>query len=391
MVQGGDVSMNTAPKPNLSISAQYLGPIFSLNGELTNHAQNLIFARNGTGKSFLSRALHYLDQNGQGLNIDHAAHDLVSDESVDGKGAFSFSRGTDAIGALQLEKYGNNVSAQISDTIFHVFSEDFVNNELRERSYEINGDIENQISVDSESIRLKDTQDALSNAVAGEQTTASALRKKYEQEKITELHDKAGINKQLREYRALVVDELLDRFTDKPASPDQSFTEILKDLDRLKAIPAEPSYPEPLDLIQTDSLDLEALEAALKKVTSPSSVSEDIKKKIDAHHSFYETGTKIVQEGHRSTCPFCEQGITNPGPKAIIDAYIAYFEDEEEKHKSELRDLFRRLNQTETALKDAETRLARQKARYDALKRFMPSRKDTEIDGAEHNSRMGGR
>jgi len=83
--------MNTPPKPNFSISAQYLGPVFSLNGELTKHAQNLIFARNGTGKSFLSRAFRYLDQHGQGQALTGAARNLVSDESADGKGKFGLA------------------------------------------------------------------------------------------------------------------------------------------------------------------------------------------------------------------------------------------------------------------------------------------------------------
>lgn len=375
--------MSTPPKPSFSLSARNLGPIFSLDGELTKHAQNLIFARNGTGKSFLSRALRYLDLKGQGRDITDAADNLVSDESADGKGSFSFSRGTNAIGALQLEKNGGSVTANVTDTIFHVFSEDFVHEELRERAYEIDGKIENQISVDSDITGLEDAKKVRDKAVDDEKDAASTLREKYEKEKLAELNEKAGINKQLREYKALSLDGLLERFAEKPDPPAQSFADILKDLDSLKAIPAEPAYPDPLGLIRGDDIDLGALRASLQKVTSPSSVSEDIKKKIDTHHSFYETGAKIVRDDHRSTCPFCEQGITNPGPKAIIDAYIAYFEDEEEKHKAELREFFRKLNQKETELKEAETQLARQKSRYDALKRFVPSKKDTEIDDGE--------
>jgi hypothetical protein len=154
--------MNTAAKPNFAISAKYLGPVFSLDGELTKNAQNLIFARNGTGKSFLSRAFRYLDLYGQGNALDDAALHLVSDEAPDGKGHFAFSRGPDAVGALTLEKVGDKAAAHVTDTIFHVFSEDFVHDELRERSFVINGEIENQISVDSANIKLKDGQDEVS-------------------------------------------------------------------------------------------------------------------------------------------------------------------------------------------------------------------------------------
>lgn len=375
--------MSTTQKQAISISARYLGPILSLDGALTKYAQNLIFAKNGTGKSFLSRAFRYLDLKCQNREIADAAHILVSDESPEGKGAFSLSRGTNALGKLELGKNENSVSANVEDTIFHVFSEDFVHEELRERAYEIDGKIENQISVDIENIKLKDAQAGLGKAAEDEQAAASALIDKYEREKLAELHEKAAINKQLKEYKALSFESLLERILEKPNPPEKAFAEILKDLDSLKAIPAEPAYPELLDLIRVDDIGLEQLEASLQRVTSPSSVSDDIKKKIDIHHSFYQAGAKIIMDEHRSTCPLCEQGITAPNPKAIIDAYIAYFEDEEERHKSELREFFSKLTQKETELNGAEAKLAKQKSRYASLKRFVPSKKDIEIDDGE--------
>ena len=139
--------MNTPANPKFSISATYLGPVFSLNGELTKNAQNLVFARNGTGKSFLSRAFRYLDLHGQGASLNDAPRNLVSDESPDGKGTFCFGRGADVMGSLKLEKTGYQTIPQLNETLFHVFSEDFVHEELREQEYNLNGEIENQISV----------------------------------------------------------------------------------------------------------------------------------------------------------------------------------------------------------------------------------------------------
>lgn len=375
--------MNTPPNPDFTIEASYLGPIFSVNGELSKNAQNLIFARNGTGKSFLSRAFRYLDLHGQGRDVSKAAFYLVSDESADGKGSFSFSRGTDALGTLQLEKTGNNVTANVADTIFHVFSEDFVHDELRDREYEIDGEIESQIAVDSANIQLQDTQEALKKAQDAEEAAGSALRSKLDAAKVENLVEKAGINKNLSEYKHLHLECLLEHFPDKPNAPKQSFASILSDLDSLKSIPAEPVYPGIVNAVESEDIDQKALEGSLQKVTSPSSVSDEIKKKIDAHLSFYETGTQIVQEEHRTTCPFCEQGITSPDPKAIIDAYVSYFADEEEKHKRELRDYLRKLNQKEASLKETETQLARQKSRFDDLKHYVPSKKEVEVADGE--------
>lgn len=375
--------MNYSPNPAFTIKASYLGPIFSVDGELSKNAQNLVFARNGTGKSFLSRAFRYLDLHGQGKDVSKAAFYLVSDESADAKGSFSFSRGTKSLGTLQLEKSGDNVTANVADTIFHVFSEDFVHEELRDRQYEIDGEIENQIAVDSANIKLKDTQDELKKAYEAERAAAATLRTKLDTVKLENLVDKAGINKNLGDYKRLTLEGHLERFPDKPDAPKQSFVSILSDLDSLKAIPAEPVYPEVVNAVGSEDIDLKALEGSLQKVTSLSSVSDEIKEKIDAHHSFYETGTQIVQEEHRTTCPFCEQGITATDPKAIIDAYFSYFADEEEKHKRELRDYFRKLDQRESSLKQIETQLARQKSRFDDLKHHVPSKKDVEVADGE--------
>lgn len=375
--------MNTAANSNFSISAEYLGPVFSLSGELTKKAQNLVFARNGTGKSFLSRAFRYLDLHGQGKGLDNAPRNLVSDEAPDGKGAFSFGRGTNAMGSLQLEKTGDQSTALLNDTIFHVFSEDFVQEELREQEYNLDGEIENQIAVGSTNIQLKEAQETLSKSENASQIAFDTLKGDFEKKKVAHLVDKAGVRKQLKEYAALSFEGLLTRYSEKPEPAEMSFADILKDLDSLKAIPAEPVYPEAVDIVGLEDIDLIALSESLNKITSPSSVSEEIKAKIETHRDFFKTGVDIVEHEHCTSCPFCEQGITAPDPKAVIDAYIEYFSDEEAKHKSELRRFYGSLNSKEKQLAETETKLARQKSRYDALKVNLPSKKETSLAECE--------
>lgn len=379
--QGEDkeIPMSTQPKPSYSLYAKYLGPILSFQGELTKHDQNLIFARNGTGKSFLSRAFRYLDLHGQGKLVENAARNLVSDESPDGKGEFKFSRGPQELGSLQLEKDGNGFTPNSPETIFHVFSEDFVHHELRERLFEIDGEIENQIAVDSENIKLKDAQASLEKANKDKDTASKAFEDQFNKEKNSNLCEKAGINKQLREYRSSTLAEILANYDDKPSPPEQSFPDLLKDLDSLKSIPAEPNYPESVDSAHADDIDLKTIETALGRITSPSSVSGEIKEKIDAHHSFFETGASIVQDGHGESCPFCEQDITSSDPKEVIDAYLRYFSDEEEKRKTELRGYYSSLKQKTRELEQLETMLARQRTRYDKLRQYVPSKKATEL------------
>ena len=380
--------MNTAPKLPFVLSAKYLGPVLSLTGKITPNSQNLIYARNGTGKSFLSRAFRYLDLHGQGIGICNAARDLVSDESSDGKGEFLFTRGTQptatAMGKLQLEKAKSNVTAQVSDdTIFHVFSDDFVQEELRERSFEINDEIENQILIASESIKLEDAREALKKAQEEEEKACKKLIEKFDQTKIAKLINKAGIHKNLTEYRKLDFEDQVIPLTTKPDLPSRNFDAILNDLDSLKALPSEPAYPEQIRPLSMNVIDLEALNASLKKITSASSISEEIKQRIESCHSFYKTGTIIIQNEGRTTCPFCRQDIIAPDPSSIIDSYIAYFADEEERHKSELRKFDEALDQKKQQVDEVEKSIAQQKARYNALKCFVPSQREVDMHDGE--------
>lgn len=375
--------MNTAPRPPFVLKAEFLGPVFSLNAELTKRAQNLIFARNGIGKSFLSRAFRYLDMHGQDLEISDAARNLVSDESQDQKGAFSFSRGTDAMGSLQIDAVRDKSSAKVSDTIFHVFSDEFVQEELREHRYVIDGEIENQISVDSKNIKLEDAKAELEKAEGDENRASKRLLEKFGEEKGSELNTKASIHKQLKEYKELNFEVQVMRLTEKPDFPLPSFGDTLNDLDSLKALPSDPVYPEAIGLFSQDNIDTAALDTCLKKITSSASVSEEIRRRIELHNDFYKTGITIVQDEKRETCPFCEQGILASDPKSIIDSYIVYFADEEEKHKSELRRFYVSLQEMEAEVARIERQTAQSKTRFDALKRFVPSMKDREFDDCD--------
>ncbi len=373
-------TVSTPRQPPMKLKAEYLGPVLSLDGELSKYPQNLVFARNGVGKSFLSRALRHLDLHGQGISMDQAPENLVSEESPNGGGSFSLLRGTSVKANLHLTQSAGDSKAQTPDTIVHVFSEDFVQDELRQHQYEIDGKIQNQIAVDSENIGIKDAKAAIEDARVREESAMQRLQAKFLQEKENELSKKASINRQLREYKQLSFDENVLKLAHCPRRPDPSFSKILSDLDKLRALPSEPEYPATINLISIEDIDLVALTNSLTKTTSLSSVSEMIKERIVANHDFYKKGASLVRDENLANCPLCQQDITAPEPKSIIDAYIAYFADEEEKHKSELRAFDQCLSQVEETLQDLEQSIDKQRFRYNALKVLVPSVRDTEID-----------
>lgn len=355
----------------------------SLDGELNRAAQNLVYARNGTGKSFLSRAFRVCDMYGQSEDLSSASLSLVSDEAPNGKAEFTFSRGEEKLGELILNREANTVAASVNDTVFHVFSEDFVNEELREREYVLDGQIENEIAIDSDTINIQSAKDELEAAVKDEEDKLSTLKETFETEKVSELKTKAGVNKRLKDYFSLDIVAMSRDLDAKPSQPARRFATILEDLDKLKSIPADPLLPTVVARVVDQSELVREVVGSILRVTSPSSVSERIKAKIDEHHDFIKEGSDIVAQSHSEQCPFCEQSIKAVSPKALIDAYVEYFEDEEEKHKEELRGLRLRLTTADRDLKDAETALVNQRGRYDTLKQFIPSKQSSVLSSFE--------
>lgn len=233
--------MSTPGKTPISIRAEFLGPVFSLDAQLGAANQALIFARNGTGKSFLSRAFRYLDLHGQQQDITDAPSCLISEESVDGKGLFSISRGDATLGELHLEH--SKATATIEDTIFHVFSEDFVQDELRERQYIIDGTIENQIAIDRGDIRQQELTEQLKQLEESIVKKYKELHDELDAARTLQLQKRAAVNRSLKEYVELTADRLVSKYKARPDSLDIAFTEILRDLATLRSLPLDPQYP----------------------------------------------------------------------------------------------------------------------------------------------------
>lgn len=368
--------MSDQNEPKYSISVESLGPIMALEGVLSKRQHNLIFARNGTGKSFVSRAIRCLDLQAQGHALDGAPGHLVSDESATGTGQLELRHGTTSLGSVELAKSPEQTSVVHDDNvIFHVFNDDFVQSELRARSYEIDGDIQHEIAVDGDNIRQTEAEVVVENARTAVQTRLDALAQSLSAKKQSELVQKALVSKQLREYKSLELGDLLAEHSEKPSPTDRRFSEILGELDKLKSIPAEPVFPYAVNVPDAPSLDIDAFKESLERTTLPSNVVDSVKAKIEANRPFFETGIEIIRGRDRRDCPLCEQDITGGQAKAVIDAYIEYFADEEQKHRKQLKQFLVDLEADSAALKNVRANIARQVKAFNELKAFTSSQK----------------
>lgn len=368
--------MSTQEKPNISISAKFLGPVFSLNGNLSKYRQNILFARNGTGKSFISRALRCVEAYSQNKDISHFPTDVISDEAPNKQGEFCLSQGTTTLAKINFDSGIRKATSTPTNTIFHVFTEDFVQEELRERNYCIDGEITNKITVGSDQNNIVDAKNNLEKAKKAETSVYNTLKSKFENEKIKSLSEKAGVSKSLREYKSLVIDRVVLSFGSYQNTIPYSLAQIILDLDKLKAIPAEPNLPLPRELLRIDDIEWEKLTEALSKTTSPSTVSEKIKCKIEAHHDFFETGSNIIRNENLEVCPFCEQDIKSGISKELIEIYLKYFADEEETHKKILRSFYSSLTHKENMIATSLKEVMLHDGYFEKLKVFLPSKKD---------------
>ncbi len=345
----------------------------------------MIFARNGVGKSFLSRAFYYLDLHKQGKKIDDAAFNLVSEESPNAQAKLIFRHGNDVLGSLDLNKITTAVSAACNDTIFHVFSDDFVQTELRVNRFKINSDIPNEIAVDSDKIDLKDAQKAVNKADKALETSLKQLSEQFTNSKEQKLVHQANVNRNLREFRDITFEKLGSSFPTKPEAPAKTFQDHVTELDKLKSVPTDPNCPNSLSEIEYAALELSILKEQLELETSLSSVAEEVKAKIEKDTEFYRAGIKHTHERQDEVCPFCEQDVSAAEPKAVIEAYIAYFDDNEQKHKQALSQCYKRITAFADTIDNFRKTSNSQRKLFDDLKAYFPSTKSDILSDVEQN------
>lgn len=376
--------MSTTPRPPLQLSAICLGPVAKLDVTLSKNAQNVIYARNGTGKSFLTRALRYLDLQAQGQDVSDAAFNLVSEESNDSQGSFSLIQGATNLATLSLNHRANQVLANTHDRIFHVFSDDFVHTDLRQRNYDMDGNIESEIRLDQTNIDTKDVEERLKSTQTELGKARVVLQGALETQKVEELANKAAVSKRLKEYVDVGLERVLSSAAQR-ALPLRSVKDILSDLDALKAIPAEPDYPGAVEALNIEAGRLKQVDDLLRKITSPSTISEEIKTLISARPDFFEAGLDALKDSGDESCPFCRQSIAHPPAKDHIQLYIAYFADAEGRHKKELRVAWTDMKALRSALNARVTAVAREIFKFESLRKFVPSQRNVELPDLTNN------
>ncbi|SHG32727.1 Wobble nucleotide-excising tRNase [Kaistia soli DSM 19436] len=367
-----------AAQTGLKLSVRALGPVTKLEASLSQNAQNLIYARNGTGKSFLTRALRYIDLFGQGQDISDAAFNLVSEEASDSEGSFLLTRGDSRVASLSLNLRAAQVKADAHGRIFHVFSDEFVNSELRQRQFEIDGNIETEIILDHQLIDTKALEKRRSAKESQISEAWTTLQRSMNAQRDSELVDRAKVNRRLREFLDVTIARCVDH-AQQPALPDRSLKTIIGDLDSLKALPSDPDHPSKIGDISFRTEDTHKIAELLAKITSPSTISDEIKQHLAQAPEFFQVGLEALAAAGDERCPFCRQSVAHPPAKEHIELYLAYFADAEGRHKAELREAWVGIKAVRTAIQALLGDVARATSKYEALRKHIPSQRDAPL------------
>ena len=362
-----------------NINAKNLGPIHQLEDNLSASNQNLIFALNGTGKSFLARAFYYLDLYGQGKDIENAPLNLVSAEAK--KGEFSLKLDDKVLGSHKLNSDKNIVDSFINDdTIFHTFTTEFIQNELHAHDYKLKDKYQHRITVGRSNIVVDKAEKELAIISEENEKKENELATQFDSEKAELLSNDLKISKNMNEYKDLTFKSILESHTVKPSISDQSSLDSIgKQLKLMETFPDDAVSPVPVKNIPVNEQLFKNIQNLLKKKTTPKSVSNEIVKKIKMDEEFFRTGTNMFKENELQICPFCEQDTSNDETKIIIENYIKYFSEKEEVHKIALRKTHKELNEFRNTLRAVSEANLQMCKEYDNLKRFLPEYNDASL------------
>lgn len=371
------MNANVKDKPKLRVAAKHIGPIMELDAELSDGRQHLMFARTGTGKSFIARALRLLDPASNERETEEEIPGLlVSEESISQQATFGLYEGEKCIGSIDLNAKAGTVNRSVPSYIFHVFSEDFVEAHVRNRLHDLDGNISHEIIVGKENTDI----DAKNEQLDAKQKEAIAKRSdidtKFENGK-RKLKSDFNIAGSLGAFKQLITDTYLKDQIYTPPDEVADLSALLKQYNLYKSLPTDPELPIEVDIAGIMP-DASSIAASLEQTTSPSSVANKFKDLIRRDPQFYERGVAL-SSSDGSSCPFCTQDLNEKAIQAI-DAYTNFFGDEEAKHVRLLNQLQTRLTQQDGLIKQKRLQTQTAKVRFDDLKKYFPSLADNSVN-----------
>ncbi|EDP0207863.1 AAA family ATPase [Campylobacter jejuni] len=317
---------------DFSLKLKNIGKHQSLDfKEKINSLRIALYAMNGSGKTFISRAFRLAEMQNtaeQNSMIDKV-NDIVSFDSNNAKIQLHIKNlknqdQFDLDVELTRDKFPR--FNQKIWYIFHVFNSDYILENIQSRQYEVNGNIDGYI-IGKENIDLNDEKAKRSILEEQEKDLKKKINNKI-QEGLKELTD-LKISPRLKEYQNITFDNIVEDI-EQGFYNSLNFSSLANEYKNISSDIEEYKDIENIDCVGIDDVSfLSEIQTKLEKEYSKSNFAEDFLEKMKSKKNFIELGVNNIKEDN-SNCPFCEQKLDD-NARDLINKYNEFLDAEETK------------------------------------------------------------
>lgn len=318
----------------VSLTCDDLAPLRRVRGSVAVSSLRLgLYAPNGSGKTFISRALR-LAANAGGR---FPAESLISFGSD--KCAFRLrlaEAGGETCGDIAITvRRGIEPVTTPTDLICHVFNQDYIDENVRPTGYEKSPDTLTGFIIGKANIDLDDDERQLQSLKdQGSQTRQRIV------DSIT-AYLKANVDTvknvtSLKDYgKLLSVTAIMSGTFDDDEAATESVEQCKESLQRLLSVPDDLTDIAPVGSITVDTSLLADIRETLAKSFTRSAFADDFKRLVRERETFVRDGLRLMDEGGDTNCPFCGQPIGDEACR-LIDRYNQFLTDEETRTRQTL-------------------------------------------------------
>lgn len=347
-----------------SISIKNFGPFESHKCEIETNKKNKValYARNGGGKTFFSRALNALNDNSTEA---HDYRDFISMDKDEATIEFNFEGKGNASckTSLKINRNSHN-EPQDHDYKFYVFNSDYVAQNVWGDDFTPDGNINGYIT-GKENIDIAKEEERLCEI----ENKDAQIRNAIISSLLSVKEDLKGLGVNLSaQYADCLREDLILNGTYPDIALD--YVDALKQSENLNSLPdsiediAAPSFPEKVAI--DDSL-IKALEIELKEFNPVKLLLDDLKQ----YSQFYEYGLSLYRLGG-TKCPLCGERLTSEGASQLKEIE-EYFDNATSSAIKEFQELQTNINQFRINLTQFRDRFEVVRSTYSNISEKLPS------------------
>lgn len=323
-------------KKRLTLKIKNIGPNKDITFEDNLDQLKLgIFARNGTGKTFISRSFRLFE------NSEYDIKSLLT--FGENKGIFDINYNNQT---FKIEIKDNTISNIYNENniLFHVFNTDFIHENLEVKEYKLNNQIKGYI-LGKSNIDLSKYKKEINKLEHEYDNLELEIHNLLESNK-NNLVEQFSINKRLAEFKKISFENISEH-DNSVDELNKEFILLSQDFDNLSAMPENLN-----DIMLNDfNIDVDYLKEIHTLLSNTYSntrnLSETVSKYCKHNDEFILRGMEIFDDSN-FICPFCKQKINENSE--VISNYTSYINDEESKVIQKVKLLKNKINSSKESI-----------------------------------------